>query len=284
MLIQKIHIKQLIHFLLLSGLFHSQITAQTFREEALLLGIDHRFGLGSTGGGVSFHDFNGDGWDDITLTTERGKPIYFYMNENGTFRRIEALVNNLCESKQVLWIDYDNDGDKDLFVTCLSEVNRLYNNQNMVFTDVTEESGLSMAKLRTYGATWGDVDLDGWLDLYVTNKRTDNEININNLYLNLGNGKFQDITSSSLTADSLKRPFCASFVDINNDLLPDIYIAQDKRAVNTLLKHMGNGIFSDISVTSNANLIMDGMSVTAGDFNNDQHLDIYITNIPEGNK
>ncbi len=280
----KKNIIRLIDLILLLILIQDQLYAQTYQEVAIQKGIDHMFGLGSTGGGVSFHDFDGDGWDDITLTTERGKPIYFYKNDNGTFKRIEALVNNLCESKQVLWIDYDNDGDKDLFVTCLSDVNRLYNNHKMVFTDVTDESGLSMAKLKTYGATWGDIDRDGWIDLYVTNKRTDDEININNLYLNLGDGKFQDITLSSYTADSMKRPFCASFVDINNDLFPDIYIAQDKKATNTLLKNMGEGVFSDISVTSNSNIVMDGMSVTAGDFNNDQYLDIYITNIPEGNK
>lgn len=280
----KRHIIPLVGLIVVLFLFQGELYAQTYKEVALQKGIDHMFGLGSTGGGVSFHDFDGDGWDDITLTTERGRPIYFYKNNNGTFERLEALVNNLCESKQVLWIDYDNDGDKDLFVTCHSDVNRLYNNDNMVFADVTEESGLSLAKLKTYGATWGDVDRDGWLDLYVTNKRTDEEININNLYLNLGNGTFQDITLLSHTADSMKRPFCASFIDINHDLFPDIYIAQDKKATNTLLKNMGNGTFSDISVSSDANLVMDGMSVTIGDYNNDQNLDIYITNIPEGNK
>ncbi len=284
MVITRIHIIRFTGLLITVILSLNQLHAQTYQEVALQRGIDHMFGLGSTGGGVSFHDFDGDGWDDITLATERGRTIYFYRNNKGTFERLEALVNNLCESKQVLWIDYDNDGDKDLFVTCYADINRLYNNHNMVFTDVTEESGLSLAKLKSYGATWGDVDRDGWLDLYVTNKRTESEVNVNNLYLNLGNGKFQDVTFLSHTADSLKRPFCASFIDINNDLFPDLYIAQDKRAVNTLLKNMGNGTFSDISVSSNANLVMDGMSVTTGDYNSDQYLDIYITNIPEGNK
>ncbi len=284
MRISKEHIIRLMGLLTMLILSRNLLHAQTYEDVALEKGIDHIFGLGSTGGGVSFHDFDGDGWDDITLATERGRPIYFYKNNQGMFEHLEALVNNLCESKQVLWIDYDNDGDKDLFVTCYEDVNRLYNNQDMVFTDVTEESGLSHAKLRSYGATWGDVDRDGWLDLYVTNKRTDGEANVNNLYLNQGDGKFQDVTLLSLTADSLKRPFCASFIDINNDLYPDLYIAQDKRAGNTLLKNMGDGTFSDISVSSNANLVMDGMSVTAGDYNGDQYLDIYITNIPEGNK
>jgi hypothetical protein len=268
----------------LSGVLLQYAFAQTYTEQALSLGIDHRFGLGSTGGGVSFKDFDGDGWDDITLSTEIGRPIYFYRNNKGKFERIEALVNNLCESKQILWTDYDNDGDQDLFVTCLSDVNRLYRNENMTFTDVTQEAGLPFAELKTYGAAWGDYDRDGWLDLYVTNKRTDTEINSNNLFRNRGDGTFEDVTLVSQSGDPGKKPFCASFIDIDQDLYPEIYIAQDKKAVNTLLKNRGDGTFSDISVSSGADLTMEGMSVAIGDYDNDHYLDMYITNIPEGNK
>ncbi len=260
------------------------VNAQNYKEVADVLGIDHRFGLGSTGGGVSFHDFDGDGWDDITLATEIGRPVYFYRNNNGYFERIGALVNNLCESKQILWIDYDNDGDKDLFITCLSDVNRLYQNDNMFFSDVTQEAGLPLDRLKTYGATWGDYDRDGYLDLYVTNKRTTSVPNINNLFRNSGDGTFEEVTLSSGSGDPGKIPFCASFIDINNDLDPEIYIAQDKKASNTLLKNLGNGSFQDISTISGADLTMEGMSVAIGDYDNNSFLDMYITNIPEGNK
>jgi hypothetical protein len=258
--------------------------AQTYQEGAKDLGIHHEYGLGSTGGGVSFHDFDGDGWDDITLATEIGRPIYFYRNIQGEFIKIEALVNNLCESKQILWVDYDNDGDKDLYVTCFLDVNRLYRNDEMILTDVTEEVGFPLTELKTYGATWGDYDRDGWLDLYVTNKRTETEVNTNNLFRNLGNGTFEEVTLISQSGDPGKKPFSTSFIDINQDLYPDLYISQDKKAVNTLLKNMGDGSFTDISAFSGADLVMEGMSVAIGDYDNNHQLDMYITNIPEGNK
>ena len=258
---------------------------QTFSNKAEELGIVHAYGEGASGGGVSFFDFNGDGWDDITLASGKGQKIHFYQNNQGRFELMASLVDDLSEVKQVLWVDYDNDGDKDFYITGYEALNRLYkNNGDLSFTDVTSHSGLSVASVRSYGAAWADFDRDGWIDLYVTNRLTGDIQAVNQLYRNMGDGTFMDISESSGTYDSLKRPFSISFVDINNDLYPDIYIAQDKKAGNTLLKNNQDGTFEDISVDSNADLVMDGMCVSSADIDRNGYFDIYITNIPEGNK
>lgn len=269
----------------LNILFINTSNAQSYTEVSKSIGIDHYYENGSSGGGVSFFDFDKDGWDDITLASQKGNQISFYKNNNGSFEKLNNLISNTCESKQLLWIDYDNDDDMDLYVTCFKGINRLYQNQgDFQFIDVTEVSGLSLVSLKSIGASWGDINNDGWLDLYITNKVTNTEENINNLFMNNKDGSFNEISISSNSTDPGKKPFCMSFIDINNDLFPDIYIAQDKKAVNTMLLNLGDTTFSDISVSSGTDLVMDGMSVTAGDYDNDGDLDVYVTNIPEGNK
>lgn len=259
--------------------------AQSFEEAATILGIDHHYGTGSAGGGVSFYDFNRDGWDDITFASQLGDSISFFENREGNFKRINSFVPNLCESKQILWVDYDNDGDKDLFVGCYLSTNRLYKNDGkMVFTDVTEMSGLPLSIEKTFGVAWADYDNDGWLDLYVTNK-PEGATNVSNqLFRSKGDGTFEELTSLAGVADPNKKPFSASFLDYNNDGAADIYIAQDKKAVNTLFKNDNDGSFTDVSVASNSDLSMEGMCVAVGDYNNDGYQDIYISNISEGNR
>lgn len=266
-------------------IFIQSAAAQTFQEVADISGINHLYGTGSAGGGVSFYDFNGDGWDDITFTSQSGDGISFYENQQGVFTKITSLVANVCESKQILWVDYDNDGDKDLFISCYLDVNRLYNNNGELdFTDVTTLSGLPLTQDKTFGVAWADYDNDGWLDLYITNKPEGSEVTSNQLYRNRGDGTFEETTLIAGVPDEGKKPFNISFLDYNNDGAPDIYIAQDKKAVNTLLKNNSDGTFEDVSVASNSNLSMDGMCVAVGDYDQNGFQDIYISNISDGNR
>lgn len=262
---------------------------QVFQEAAFQSGIGHSYGTGPSGGGVSLCDFTNDGWDDLTVASEAGDSIYFYQNNQGIFTRIRpGLAGGTEETKQVLWVDYDNDGDKDLFVTAYNAPNRLYQNDgNLQLTDVTLAAGLPEENLPSYGACWGDYDRDGWLDVYITDRRVvfaEQGTNSNHLYRNKGDGTFEEKTLFAGVADSAKAPFCASFVDVNNDNWPDIYIAQDKSQINTLLKNNGDGTFEDISVSAGADLVMNAMCVAFGDYDGNGFLDIYVSNTPHGNK
>ena len=74
-----------------------------FNEESILLGLDNScYGIGTLGGGISFFDFNKDGWDDITVSSEEGEPVKFYNYINGYFSQIDfGIVNELFETKTV---------------------------------------------------------------------------------------------------------------------------------------------------------------------------------------
>lgn len=276
----------LLAFLLLccKSVVHSQ---PKYVEAAQQLGVNFYYGSNQPAGGISFADFNQDGWDDLTIASDRAESIGFFVNEEGTFRKIEPpLVENQSEAKQVLWIDYDNDGDLDLFVTGHRASNRLYENTgDLKLVDVTVDAGLPTEQTPNFGATWGDFDRDGWLDLfYNLRPYVGYEIgSTNRLFRNLGNGTFRDVTAEYQLLLPEKAPFCASFIDVNNDLWPDIYVAEDKLTGNMMYKNIGGRTYADISERSQTDLKMFSMSVTTGDYDGDDLEDIYITNI-DGSK
>jgi hypothetical protein len=262
---------------------HAQIL---YQDAAAARGIQHIYNSTTPGCGVSCVDFNNDGLDDITLGSESGQPIRFYLNMGGQFTLLQPLVPHLDEVKQLLWVDFDNDADKDLFVCNYEGVNRLYRNTgNLTFEDITLSAGLPLDAFHTFGAVWGDYDRDGLLDLYYNERKLQLSglPNENRLFRNNGNGTFTEVTPQAQAADSGKTPFCSAFLDYNNDKWPDIYTAQDRLRINSLLRNNGNGTFSNVSVATNTNLAMNAMCVAAGDYDNNGWLDIYISNTEEGN-
>jgi hypothetical protein len=256
-----------------------------FVDEATSLGMAETCGDTPIGNGISFFDYNNDGWDDITLPSEAGEPIRFFKNVNGNF--VEDFINipsNISQHKQVNWVDFDNDGDKDLYVTSNASGNKLYRNDGSLnFTDITAVSQLPTTTIFTYGAAWGDYNNDGFLDVFLSNRDV-NEVIPNYLYKNNGNGTFTNVSVVAGILNVSDLTFCAAFLDFNNDGWQDIYVSNDRiENPNVLYKNNGNGTFSDVSVSSNTNLMIGAMSVTVEDYNSDGWLDIYVTNTSEGN-
>lgn len=256
-----------------------QVTFTNVAEDA---GVAHTYDNVIHGVGISFKDFNGDGWDDLTLGSSPDDSLSFYLNQNGTFQEI-SIFNEIGAHKMVLWADYDNDGDQDLFVCGWMTSSRLlHNNGNLNFTDVTVLAGLPTASLHASGASWGDYDRDGWLDLYINLYENTTEKNM--LFRNLGDGSFDDVTVSSGVIDTPMLSFCSVFMDIDNDLWPDLYVANDYDDPNRMYHNLGNGTFSNFGDSSGTSIpLVDAMSTTAGDYNNDGYQDIYVTNTPLGN-
>lgn len=271
----------------LSFFIPNLLIGQSFQDIAPAQGITHGYGISAsnTGGGVSFYDFTGNGWDDLSFTTQDGEPLLFLQNQGGTFTPISLEgINHKGNSQQLLWTDYDNDGDPDLFITDTKGPNILYQNQGeLQFIDVTTASELPNAINPSYAACWGDYDRDGWLDLYVTHYGPDDSSFVNHLYHNEGNGIFTDVTSIASVADSAKPALAVMFTDINKDFYPDIYIANDHQYGNTLFRNNGDGTFTDISKNSGAGIPMDAMGITTGDYDLDGDLDLYVSNTPQGN-
>lgn len=236
----------------------------------------------SIGNGVSFRDFNNDGLDDLTFGTEAGQYIDFYLNEGGQFKKLDPLIENQDEVKQLLWVDFDNDGDQDLYLATVNAQNRLYERVgDLELIDITEQANLSRKINESYGAVFGDFNRDGWLDLYYGEREW--PVGNGQLYVNDRDGTFTKITLNSGTFDDLKLPFCSAFFDYNNDSWPDLYTAQDKLRVNTLLRNEGNCRFTQVGSDTESDLTMNAMCVAVGDYNNDGWQDVYVTNTPVGN-
>ncbi|WP_353778554.1 FG-GAP-like repeat-containing protein [Winogradskyella sp. 3972H.M.0a.05] len=262
------------------------IKAQTyFAENAADFSVDDYCGIIYLGGGISFNDFNNDGWDDITIATQQGDNIKIYENQqDGSFTLATELIpENSQQHKQVVWVDYDNDSDKDLLITSDTGINRLYRNDNGTLIDVTIIAGLPLTSLSTYGASWGDYDNDGYLDLFLSN-RGEFMFSPNRLYKNNGNGTFTNVSDQAGINYSSDLSFCAAFLDYDNDGWQDIYVSNDKPDnANTLYKNNGDGTFTDVSEVSGTDITIDAMTVTVEDFNYDGWLDIYVTNDANGN-
>jgi hypothetical protein len=204
----------------------------------------------------------------------------FFQNTGSGFIEIPAPITNTSRNEMVVWVDFDNDGDKDLFVTSFEAPNRLYENDgNLNLTDITLSAGLPIDNAPSYGAVFGDYNNDGWLDLYLDNWSYQG-VYTNYLYKNNGDGTFSDVTESAGVADDFELTFMSAFLDINNNGLQDLYNSQDRYwSINSMFKNNGDDTFDDISSSSNTDIEIDAMNVGVGDYDNDGDLDIYVTNI-----
>ena len=241
---------RIVNSILLSFLFILPISYAQMSDNAIALGIDTTFGAGEFGGGISFVDFNEDGWDDLTFATEIGDSILFYINDQGTgFTRIPSLVDHVGFSKQVLWVDTDNDGDLDFFVCTEGGQNRLYRNDgSLTFSDITSTCGLLIQNDQSFGANFGDFDQDGDLDLFVSNRQLTSYGNT--FYRNDGNHTFVNITSSVGINTNMELDFCSAFFDYDNDMDLDLYLIVDKADNNLLFQNNGSGSYTDVSAAS----------------------------------
>ncbi len=265
-------------------LFSSNLIGQIqFSEEASLLGCgDSSYGLGWLGGGISFFDFDNDGWDDLTVSSESGDPVRFFKNNGGNFSEItfNFFSDPLFETKTVQWVNFDNDDDYDLFVTSNTDDNRLYkNNGNMEFEDITITAGLNVLENSTFGGSWGDFNNDGLLDLFICSRAAQNY-----LFKNNGDSTFTNVNDIAGIENVNYFSLCTAFFDYNNDGWQDIYVANDKYdTANLLYKNNGDGTFEEVGEESGTNISIDAMSTTIGDYNKDGWLDIYVSNTINGN-
>jgi len=174
-------------------------------------------------------------------------------------------------TRQVSFIDYDSDGDLDLYVALRASVNRLLQNNGGVFSDVTFETGI-MEPRRTVGACWFDMDSDGDLDLFTANQNGDRDGMFRN-----DDGTFSDV-AIELDMDSPRRPLAdggvgCAVTDFDSDGDLDLYVAaygNDK-----LYRNNGNGTFTDVAAemgVANEHHIVTGVW---GDVQHDGRPDLY---------
>jgi enediyne biosynthesis protein E4 len=193
--------------------------------------------------------------------------------------------------------DFDNDGWPDIYVACDSTPSILYhNNHNGTFTDVAIPSGCAYSEdgqeQAGMGATAGDYNCDGWLDIFKTNFSDDTS----NLYRNNGDGTFSDATvSAGMGLNTRYLGWGCGFVDIDNDGWQDVFLANghvypelERAGLDTpfkepkiLYRNLRNGRFEDVSARagSGLGLLRSARGVAFGDFDNDGDLDIVVNNM-----
>jgi len=270
-------------------LLSMSLVGQYFSEVSTALGVNVTTTHNNWGCGVSFYDFNKDGWPDLSFSRFNQPPV-FYTNNQGEFQLIDLGIPNSNEAKMIVWADYDNDGDADLFFTRYLGPWSLYQNDgSMNMTDVTASVGITqVANAMAFGASWGDINNDGWLDLYISNYNTN--VNqpgttvTNYLFRSDGDGTFTQVAGDLGVSNGSKHTFLTTFVDINRDGWQDLYVANDRLPdSNDLYLNNVNGQFTNITAGSGADIYINTMSNTVGDYDNDGDIDFYVANSEAGN-
>lgn len=238
-------------------------------------------GLGESGPnyGVAIADYDRDGWEDIYITRRPGANRLF-KNIGGTFVDVasSAGVDVAIDTKMAIWGDFDNDGWVDLFLANKKGIGDMLfkNNGQGSFTDVSTQAGIDH-KGDPFAAIAGDINNDGFLDIYIAHFDGPNV-----LWKNNGNMTFSNMTQKS-GAISNKVAMGATFVDFDNDGDLDLYLTHDAYGPNTMYANDGLGNFTDVSVGIGADIAAFGMGVDVGDINNDGWFDLYITNLYPNN-
>ena len=254
---------------------HGELFARSYCDPDVFLGVEDKFyynkdgkfidrsnrsGIGRyrlRGMGVVPGDVDNDGDMDIYVANDKDMNLLFINNGKGRFTESALLMgvgfngNGLAEAGMGVDLgDIDRDGWLDIYVTNYSgETNTLYLNQNSgIFSDATNDIGLGQPSVHplAFGTKLVDLDLDGWLDIFVANGHVIDNINLfnkdykhaqhNQIYLNQKNGYFVDITES-VGKDILHRAVSrgSAFADIDNDGDADIIISNNNGKARLLI-------------------------------------------------
>jgi enediyne biosynthesis protein E4 len=282
--------------------------------------------------GVTMVDINGDGWLDIYVCNSGDVPgddraNELYINQkDGTFKEMahEYGLDDKGFSTQAVFFDYDHDGDLDCFILNNSyrpiesfgyDPNmrnirnfnggqRLYRNDNGHFTDVSEQAHIYGSEIGFgLGVTVGDLNNDGWDDMYVSNDFFEKDY----VYINQHDGTFKEVSNDVLGHMSYAS-MGSDMIDINNDgwldvfttdMLPEgdqrlktttkfddynVYNAKLKNnfhhqfSANCLQLNNGDGTFSEIAGMAGIEATDWSWGALSFDFNNDGWKDLFVSN------
>lgn len=188
-------------------------------------------------------------------------------------KSFQSGIFNLGSNHGVSFGDINNDGLEDVYISVREEgvPNRLFLNRgNVVFEEIGESAGVNSLGVTT-SATWGDINNDGFIDLYIGNTGT-----ANILYLNNGDLTFSDITIEAGVGD-LFDPRSVHFADVDNDGFLDIYI-HNFGTENVLFKNNGDNTFTDFTLESQALDMGPAMGTIFFDMDDDGDQDLYVLN------
>lgn len=225
--------------------------------------------------GASWADVDNDGQLDCFVANWYNVNNLLYFNAQGKFELMKSgsVVTDAGYSETGSFADYDQDGFVDLYVTnsAGNKRNFLYhNNGDRTFTKITTGAMVTDA-FDSRCVNWTDIDLDGDVDLFVTNESNQNE----QLYRNDGNGIFTKLTTGPLVNNG-GNTMSGSWGDYDNDGDLDVYLCNDGGS-NALFQNKGNFEFALVDdVVSKTD--HHSFSSAWSDIDNDGDLDLFVTN------
>ena len=236
---------------------------------------------------AAWGDFDADGDPDLMVgftPNKEASVVKLYRNNAGVFADATAdsgLGLTAGAVRQPAWIDFDSDGDLDLFIAFRDRANAMYRNDGGKFTDVAASVGLNDAR-RSVGAVWFDFDEDGDLDAAVANMDGD----ANGLFRNDGD-KFTDVAESAGVAWGGRAPklagngtvrVCAA--DVENDGKIDLFAAN--YGPLGLFSNLGKGKFEDQSAAMKIAIDSRYDACAFADVDHNGTLDLYVNGTVTG--
>ncbi len=265
-------------------------------------------GVGDTGDGrtASWADYDGDGWLDLYVANWSCEPLcghpslgdrdrLYHNNGDGTFDDVIGLLEGGGSTTGAgfvaTWVDYDNDGDPDIYLVNDEFINpvgnMLWRNDGpgcdgWCFTQVAKEAGAN-TYVMGMGLGTADYDNDGDFDFYFSN------VGLMTLLQNQGDGTFENVAADAgVEVDPGAVGWGTVFFDFNNDGWQDIYLALEDMTsrgspANPLYENQGDGTFRRV-LDNGADDPDRTVGVAAADWNNDGFVEMVVGNYDEGYK
>ncbi len=248
------------------------------------------FGQAELSGGALTEDFDGDGRLDLmTSSWHLTEQLRLFHNEgDGSFSEVtdDAALTGITGGLNLQQADMDNDGLPDVLVLRgawmgedgLWPNSLLRNNGDGTFTDVTEAAGLA-SRHPTQTAVWSDVDLDGWVDLYIGNETRGETDHPAQLFMNNADGTFREVAASA-GVDAVGFVKGVDAGDFDNDGWPDLYVSRLGQP-NLLFRNLGPGDdgaprFDEVGAVAGVREPIESFPTWFWDFDNDGWLDLFV--------
>jgi len=247
-----------------------------------------------TGVSCAWGDYDKDGFLDLIVTSAYNtsnsiaqKNLLYHNNRDGTFSLTNTVIGvDAADWRGCSWVDYDNDGNLDLFVTStdqngFSAQNELFhNNGNGTFTKMTTSNAGSIvtsAPGGSQGPVWADYDRDGFVDVYVARYDADW------LFHNNGDGKFTQVVNTNVgMVHDDRDSYNAAWSDYDNDGWPDLFVSvksdSDNNETNFLYHNQQNAAFTRVLQGPIVTDDQYSIGCAWADYDNDGYPDLFVAN------